>query len=530
MSDECEENEEKRSCTPEKNLPARKRVKFPLNESSDDENIVVGYPVRKKFKAGPKTPVYVISSGSDSDDATDSDSEVIFSPKARGQSYYSVSTRKQSDLGLQNPGCPSLCDASSKSKVFSKFSQVEVKSCEGVPCDIDGTCAYVVPLDPTLPKIAAVKDGRPWGPDSSTNWAGFKKKSVRYSNCAGGSKCVNVKCLFWSQSGYPNQTQFEKNDGSICCRACGHVAAKTCCPARRYIVCKETSATIYHQGEHTCTAVKPRELVADKVKGYFKENPKVTPSQLSTMKIANAIKSGEDWEKIEEDAKPLLDKKWVSNLKQSAKSENGNHNQDSMESVIEFKKQCDKHDTFYVYKLNLSSMNPDKPDFVFKTSTNKVKMLLHMNQGSGHFLEDEHCFFDGKSGKLKHYKTLTLSVYHPLLRKQIALAIMDCPSENTPNVQLFFELVNECMQKVSGDKGKMFNPLGICTDMAGCNRQGLVNVYGNSFLKKFTACAFHFKNCRNRHRMKLGTSEAKERFTYSKNPRIRTYNFASQPD
>ena len=109
-----------------------------------------------------------------------------------------------------------------------------------------------------------------------------------------------------------------------------------------------------------------------------------------------------------------------------------------MESVIEFKKQCDKHDTFYVYKLNLSSMNPDKPDYVFKTSTNKVKMLLHMNQGSGHFLEDEHCFFDGKSGKLKHYKTLTLSVYHPWLRKQIPLAIMDCPSENTPNVQLFF--------------------------------------------------------------------------------------------
>ena len=78
----------------------------------------------------------------------------------------------------------------------------------------------------------------------------------------------------------------------------------------------------------------------------------------------------------------------------------------------------------------------------------------------------------------------------------------------------FSELVNECMQKVSGDKCKVFNPLGICTDMAGCNRQGLVNVYGSSFLKKFTACALHFKNSRNRHRMKLGTFEAKERFTY----------------
>ena len=186
MSDECEENEEKRSCTPDKNLTAHKRVKFPLNESSNDENSMDGFPVRKKFKAGPKTPVYVISSGSDSDNAT----EMIFSPKAQGPSCYSVSTQKQSDLGLQNRGCPSLHDAFSKSEVFSKFSLVEVKSCEKIPYDIDGTCAYEVPLDPTLPKIAAVKDGRPWGPDSSTNWAGFKKKSVRYSNCAGGSKCV----------------------------------------------------------------------------------------------------------------------------------------------------------------------------------------------------------------------------------------------------------------------------------------------------------------------------------------------------
>ncbi len=153
-----------------------------------------------------------------------------------------------------------------------------------------------------------------------------------------------------SQYGYPNQTQFEKNDGSICLlSSSGHTAAKGFCPARRYIVYKETSAIIYHHGEHTCTAVKPRELVADKVKGYFKENPKVTPSQLATMKIANAIKSGEDWEKIKEDAKPLLDKKWVSNLKQSAKSENGTHNQDSMESVIEFINQNNKHDKFYVY-------------------------------------------------------------------------------------------------------------------------------------------------------------------------------------
>ncbi len=69
------------------------------------------------------------------------------------------------------------------------------------------------------------------------------------------------------------------------------------------------------------------------------------------------------------------------------------------------------------------------------------------------------------------------------------------------------------MNKVSEDKDKVFNPLGIGTDMAGCNRQGVVNIHGSSFLKKFTACAFHFKNCRYHNRMKLGTSEAKEILT-----------------
>ena len=154
-----------------------------------------------------------------------------------------------------------------------------------------------------MPKIAAVKDGRPWGPDSSTNWAGFKTKSVRYSDCAGNHKCINTKCLFWSQFGHPNQTQFEKLKGVVCCRACGKEPQKSLCFARRYIVYKETTATVYHQGKHTCAPVKPLEASAGKIKEYFKDNPKITPSKLSTIKIANGIKKGEDWHKIAEDAK-----------------------------------------------------------------------------------------------------------------------------------------------------------------------------------------------------------------------------------
>ncbi len=54
-----------------------------------------------------------------------------------------------------------------------------------------------------------------------------------------------------------------------------------------------------------------------------------------------------------------------------------------------------------------------------------------MNQNSGHpVLENDACFYDGKELKLRNKLTnLTLSMHHPLLCKQIPLAIMDCQAE-----------------------------------------------------------------------------------------------------
>ena len=102
-------------------------------------------------------------------------------------------------------------------------------------------------------------------------------------------------------------------------------------------------------------------------------------------------------------------------------------------------------DKFYVYQINSRELKPNEPNYVFKTSKTKIKIAMSMCQGSGQeFLEDEPFFFDGKSLKLrKGLKTLTLSVYRPLLRKQLPLAIIDCEAEDTQNITIFWILLNE---------------------------------------------------------------------------------------
>lgn len=90
--------------------------------------------------------------------------------------------------------------------------------------------------------------------------------------------------------------------------------------------------------------------------------------------------------------------------------------------------------------------NSDLPSFVFKASETKARMALNMNRAGDHFLNEEFCFFDGKRKRCRGFVTLTASVYHPLLRKQITLTIMECESENTLNVTLFWTCLMKCLK------------------------------------------------------------------------------------
>ena len=56
-----------------------------------------------------------------------------------------------------------------------------------------------------------------------------------------------------------------------------------------------------------------------------------------------------------------------------------------------------------------------------------------------------------------------MSLYHPLLRKQILLATMHCESENKEYSETFWNLWNEALSSGSGER-YMFNPAGLVLD------------------------------------------------------------------
>ena len=53
-------------------------------------------------------------------------------------------------------------------------------------------------------------------------------------------------------------------------------------------------------------------------------------------------------------------------------------------------------------------------------------------------LQEEFCCFDGKVKRCKGHTTLTASVYHPLLQKQVVLATMECRCEDSNYVSTFW--------------------------------------------------------------------------------------------
>ena len=87
--------------------------------------------------------------------------------------------------------------------------------------------------------------------------------------------------------------------------------------------------------------------------------------------------------------------------------------------------------------------------------------------------------------------TLTLSLYHPLIRKQVILATFQCDRENSESAELFWKCWNDALNE-DGD-AHAFNPTGIILDERLGNWKAIENIFGEEFLRKCFSCEFHFK-------------------------------------
>ena len=73
-------------------------------------------------------------------------------------------------------------------------------------------------------------------------------------------------------------------------------------------------------------------------------------------------------------------------------------------------------------------------------------------------LKEEPVYCDTMHSRVEHYKNITAWVKNPITRAVMRIATMEAMNEDTPTMTLFFNLLNEVLQKVSGKPKYRFNP------------------------------------------------------------------------
>ena len=147
--------------------------------------------------------------------------------------------------------------------------------------------------------------------------------------------------------------------------------------------------------------------------------------------------------------------------------------------------------------MNSRELN-GSPTYIFKTSECNLKIMLNMDRDNEHhFMGRQYAYYDGKENRVRNLTTLMLSTYHPILRKQLPLAIMECETEDHNSTKLFFDLINEALTEFKGEK-YVFNPFQLVLDEKQCNWIAVEEVFGESFMERCCSCEFHYKQSINR--------------------------------
>ena len=374
-----------------------------------------------------------------------------------------------------------MCNESGKVYVKQSYwEKTQVKHVKQLPYDIDGRAIFNVPFNPGK-HFESSRDGRPWSNLMRSRRSGFKGDRFMVQ-CKGSFQCSNPHCPHVFQYNRFNRRQFTPKG---ICKSCGNLCERQKCDARKIFEFPEEKSihvvTIKHFGIHLYSPIKPNG------KRDIKEIIASNPNKASKAKRA-MICEGANFEDIEDRASQLMDRKILNKIKAS-------DNQPEFVQLINVRERYKKNDKFLIYRMNDRTQN-NQPTFVFKTSSISLEIAKNMTRDKNHYLSNVFAYFDGNEKRTKRMTVLTLSVYHPLLRKQIILATMDCESENKDNCELFWRTWNDALADFQA--GLIFDPAGVILDERGCNWNALKEVYGEDFITRCSSCEFHFKQSVNR--------------------------------
>jgi len=230
------------------------------------------------------------------------------------------------------------------------------------------------------------------------------------------------------------------------CYICETNAEFISCPAVKVweFSHNKSKVDVFHCGVHTCKAIPMRRNteLERKLEEDFERHTSLKPSEAAANTMVCALtKPGCSWQEIDTLAESLADTRRLQNTKAKVKKtlEQNGH---SFDAICEFKKFCDEKDPFLVYRFNDERQNGDLT-YVFKCSRFQAKLALSMDREEDGLLREQYCYADATHKRCPGFKTLTLWTYHPLLRKLVKLATMECTKENTDAFVQFWSLFNE---------------------------------------------------------------------------------------
>ena len=394
------------------------------------------------------------------------------------------------------------------------FDEMDKELVAKVPYNINGNHCYTIEVH-SGKWHKAQEDGR---------WFLMHTSTVRRSNmvrksgkCMGSFICTNDNCPKYTSGKGRNTYAFTNIGFNLYeCKTCGNVADRQFCGAMKLTMFfpDRNQLQVYYAGTHSCSlkmrsayTVMPEKVKKAVLKPILQKNPRATTKQISEEAAENFLRIGKP-DMAVQSIRIAQDRKLIAEMKQEVITRVTDKDPNSFSAVAELRKQLKSFDPYLIYKLNDGTLN-DEISFVFKTSRCAAQLALEMDYQDPEnrsCLREEPVYCDTMHSRVENYKNITAWVKNPITRSVMRIATMEAMHEDTPTMILFFNLLNEVLQKVSGKPKYKFNPSRFYVDEAGANKNAISRVFGRAALNRTVTCQWHFLQC-----VRIKAMEVKER-------------------
>ena len=448
-------------------------------DGSHEESVILGAQDTRQ------TPLGNVS-GNDGDGNDDEDEDIL--PRGPARKY-----RKAKKVGG--------CRGAGRPELFR--TDVELKVVTTIPEDIDGDCAFLLKNveDTWLEETRDLRYFQMKGSRLVDMAIGDKRRT---GACRGNFCCYNKECpLLEVTGGDANRTTFMGAAAGTemkLCKFCQQVCHREGCGARKIVhyIAADKSAVVHHFGRHRCilkTEMSKRKMTLQKrIERAGRTVPSMSARAYSIAEIVEHLKRG-DMAAAKKDADLFADPLYTRRVFSEMRTMESPDTQ-SFDAVAAIKRDmCDLTDTFWIYKFNNGSGNRNL-DYVFKSSHGAAQLALDMDVNRpSNPMRGAIAFYDGAHGHVQGFDTFCLWSYHSLLKRMVLIASMDIRTENVDVLTIFWTLVNEMLQEISGDPKYKFNPVAFFGDQAAANKIAIKNAFDETVAaNKTAACSWHFKS------------------------------------